>query len=119
MLKNISLLVVLVLLFGCSSNKPKYITKLETVTVYKPVYTPPESVQRIEPIDRPDLKTNYIVVEDKSDPGKVVKIVIESMAQLRAYAEQLENQNKVLLEIYKRPADPLPETERSVKTIED
>lgn len=109
--------LVALLSIGCASTKTKYVTKIETVTVYKPVYTPPESLKDVKVIERPDLKSNYIVVVDKEDPGKVVKILLESMAQLRAYAEQLENQNKVLLEIHMRPADPIPPTTRTVETI--
>lgn len=117
MAKSLMILLMVMMCIGCASQKPKYVTKIETITVYKPVYTPPQSIQNLTPIERPDLKTNYLSEADKKDPGKVAKAILESEAQLRNYAEQLENQNNVLMEIYKRPADPIPPPTRVIEMI--
>lgn len=105
-------------IFGCAHTDPKFITRVETVTVYKPVYTPPSELQQLEDIPRPDLATNHLTLEDKQQPGKVVKITIEAMAQLRAYAEMLETRIDVYKKALSRPADPLPENEKKVDIIE-
>ena len=116
-LKLIIASILVLLISGCSTST-KYVTRVETVTVYKPVYTPPEELQDLEVIPRPDLVTNYLENEDKTNPGHVVKVTIESIAQLRTYAEQLETQNGVYREAFSKPADIVPEPERSVTNHE-
>jgi hypothetical protein len=95
MKKLLCCLLTTILLCSCAS-KP---AKIETVTVYKPVYTPPESIKDIKQIPRPDVSSNYLTEQDKLDPGKVVKSLLETIAQLRIYAEQLENNDKAYRDI--------------------
>ena len=104
---------------GCASTgKTKFITRVETVTVYKPVYTPPTELQEMKQLERPDLATNHLTNADKANPGLVIKSTISSIAQLRTYAESLESQNDAYRKVLSKPADPIPETKRSVKTHE-
>lgn len=120
MANQIKLILLVMLLFittGCATTKTEYVTRVETVTVYKPVYTPPKDLQELEDINRPDLATNYLTKEDKNRPGHVVKVTVEAMAQLRTYAEMLESRIAVYKEALSRPADPLPEDEKKVELI--
>jgi len=113
------LLLSFVTMTGCASTgKTKFINRIETITVYKPVYTPPTELKNLKVIQRPDLQTNHLTADDKANPGLVVKTVIASEAQLRTYAEQLESQNDAYRKLLSKPADPVPETERSVTTYE-
>jgi hypothetical protein len=112
--------VILLVVGGCSTKigKTKYITKIETITIFKPVYTPPKEIQKMKIIRRPNLITNKLNESDKKNPGKVIKYVISSMAQLRTYAEQLEEQITTYRKILNKKADPIPENTKTTKTIE-
>ena len=82
-------IILAIMVMGCSTTPTKYVTRIETVTVYKPVYTPPENLKNLPKLVRPELATNKLSPEDVQNPGHVVKLTIESIAQLRTYAEQL------------------------------
>lgn len=116
--KVLFLLLLSVLMVGCASTEPKYVTRVETVTVYKPVFTPPKDLQNLSEIKRPDLATNYLSKEDKDRPGHVVKVVIEAMAQLRTYAEMLEDRNKLYRDALSQPGEELPEPVTTIETTE-
>jgi hypothetical protein len=107
-------LLVVATLIGCATPQIKYVTRIETVTVYKPIYTPPTQLRYLPTIPRPDLATNYLNPEDAQKPGHVVKLTIESVAQLRTYAEQLEDQIMVYRRVLLAPSDPLPEPSTTV-----
>ena len=92
------LLVPLLFIFGCASQEVKYIDKIRTVEVEKPVWTPPEQLVNLPIVPRPDVASNQLTEEDKQDPDKVIKIMIQEIIQLRTYAEQLENNEKVVRE---------------------
>lgn len=89
----IPLLFLSVMLVGCSTTPdPHIITKVETVEVYKPVFEVPEELKNFPKLERPDLPTNHLEKGDENRPGHVAKVVVESMAILREYAEALEDQ---------------------------
>lgn len=117
-LKLILLALLMTTVVGCASTETKYVTRVETVTVYKPVFTPPEDLQQLEDIQRPDLATNYLTKDDKERPGHVVKVTIEAMAQLRTYAEMLEDRINVYKQSLNKPGEELPEPVMTVETTE-
>ena len=94
MASKIILAAILILgMSGCSTTpKPEVVTRIETVTVYKPVFRVPDELKKFPTLQRPDLPTNYLTNDDKDNPGHVAKVVVESMAILREYAEALEDQ---------------------------
>lgn len=111
-------LSVAVLVTGCASTDTKYVTRVETVTVYKPVYTPPKELQDLKPIKRPDIATNHLKKEDVDRPGHVAKLVVETIAQLRSYAEELEGRINTYEEVLSKPSEPLPENTTTVDVVE-
>ncbi len=91
--KQIAALILLSLfMVGCVGTPTTPVTRVETVEVYKPVFVVPDELKEFPVIQRPDLPTNHLTAEDRDNPGQVAKIVIESMAILREYAEALEDQ---------------------------
>lgn len=118
-IKIIMLLLLTAVVTGCASvPETKYVTRVETVTVYKPVYTPPPELQNLPEINRPDLATNYLSAEDKQRPGHVVKTVVESIAQLRTYAEILEGRIEVYKRALEKPAEEVPEPTTTITSTE-
>lgn len=119
-MKHLLLIAILsIFVVGCSSTKDvKYITRVETVTVFKPVHTPPKQLQDLPEIVRPDLATNRLSKQDKENPGYVVKIVIESIAQLRSYAETLEARIAIYEDVLSKPADTVPDPITTVEVTE-
>lgn len=118
-IKLIILSALALLTVGCATTPTKYVTRVETVTVYKPVYTAPQELRELPVIPRPDLVTNKLTPEDVNNPGHVVKLTIESVAQLRTYAEQLEDQLEVFRGVLLKPSDPLPEPHTTVSETVD
>jgi len=109
----LSYVAIALLCLGCASNSPK---QIETITIYKPVYTAPKAAKDLKDIERPDVSSNYLSEQDKKDPGKVVKTLLETIAQLRVYAEQLENNEQACRAMLDVPSDPVPEPTHSVET---
>lgn len=109
------LLIVITTLVGCRTIQQ--VVKVETVTVYKAVYTPPKELQDIPIVPRPDIATNYITREHYVKPGEVAKMSIEAQAQLRAYIEKLEENERIFRDILGVPPDRLPESETTTELI--
>lgn len=112
-------IILAIMVMGCSTTPTKYVTRIETVTVYKPVYTPPENLKNLPKLVRPELATNKLSPEDVQNPGHVVKLTIESIAQLRTYAEQLEDQIEVYRGVLLKSSDPLPEPHTEISETVD
>lgn len=114
--KIIPLLFLSMLLVGCSTTPdPQIITKIETVEVYKPVFEVPEELKNFPKLNRPDLPSNHLEQGDEERPGHVAKVIVESMAILREYAEALEDQieayNKALNEAEAKSKKELENTD--------
>ena len=91
--KIIAALFVCLMVVGCTSTpKPVTITRIETVEVFKPVFEIPAELNEFPNLTRPDLPTNHLKRGDEKKPGHVAKVMIESEAILREYAEALEDQ---------------------------
>ena len=96
------LILLILLISGCASKpEVKYITRIETVTVEKPIFRIPKELQELQEIHRPKLPTDDLVIEDKNNHGKVSKVVISSFAKLRSYTEELERRINVYTEALK------------------
>lgn len=91
MVRKLILPTLLLAIVGCASTEPPTVTRIETVEVYKPVFKIPDELKDFPTPQRPDLSINYLTDDDKSRPGHVAKIIIESMATLQEYAEALED----------------------------
>lgn len=94
-LKIAIVILLITVTIGCSNTK--YVPQIQTNTIYKPVYTPPENIVNLQPISRPDLRSNHLTKQDSEKPGFVIKVLIETIGQLRTYAEKLENN----IDVYK------------------
>lgn len=113
--KIIPLLFLSVFLLGCATTEPQIVTRVETVEVYKPVFEVPEELKNFPKLNRPDLPTNHLEKGDEARPGHVAKVVIESMAILREYAEALEDHiaayDKALKDAEAKSKDQIKDTD--------
>ena len=107
--------VIVALMVGGGTTQTKYVTRIETVTVYKAVPTVPENLKNIPKVNRPDLTVNHLTPADKTDPDKVARAVVASEAQLRAYIQQLEDNEKAFREYANQPPPELPESTVEVR----
>lgn len=97
--KIIAAAFVGLMLIGCTSTpKPTVVTRIDTVEIFKPVFEVPQELKDFPDLQRPDLPTNHLKRGDEANPGHVAKVMIESEAILREYAEALEDQ----VEAYKK-----------------
>ena len=85
-------------LMACGSTQIKYVDRVETIEVEKPVFTVPQEIKDLKPLERPKLEYNNLTETDKQDPDKVIKSAIKSIIQLQTHVEKHEVREEKILE---------------------
>ena len=83
MIKQLTMVVLVLALFGCNS------TKVIEKVVYKDKLVPVTVVPAPEKVNKPILLIDQLSIEQKNDLGELSKAYVISIEQLEEYSKQL------------------------------